>query len=228
MRSCFGIFGAYLGTAALLGAAGLPDSKTVTSVIRRDSRSGRLVRTMVVPKQAEGARKSPSPSEEDIRDLVEETAKLHGVDPLLVHSMIAVESGYNPFAISYKGAEGLMQLIPSTARRFGVQNSFDSRDNISGGVRYLRHLLDLFQDKRLAVAAYNAGEHAVQRYGGVPPYKETQNYVRLVGSKYDAARRVAARPQAAEPVEQAEAAGDTYAPLELRVDERGNWYLRTR
>jgi len=115
------------------------------------------------------------------------------VDPLLVDSVIRVESNYNPLAVSPKGAEGLMQLIPATARRFGVTNSFDVKENIEAGVTYLKYLLDMFGDDRLAVAAYNAGESAVMRYGDVPPYRETMNYVSRVGKAW--ARRASRRPR---------------------------------
>ena len=93
-----------------------------------------------------------------------------------------------------------MQLMPATARRFGVSNTFDPRQNIEGGVRYLKFLQNTFQDDRLAVAAYNAGEKAVTKYGGVPPYAETVSYVAKVGKKYSQAQRAAAKstPQAEE------------------------------
>jgi len=105
-------------------------------------------------------------------------AALHGVDTSLVRAIIQVESDFDHLARSSKGAQGLMQLMPDTARRFGVTNAYDPRQNIFGGVRYLRWLLDMFRgDVSLAAAGYNAGENAVLRYGGVPPYKETRGYV---------------------------------------------------
>ena len=105
-------------------------------------------------------------------------AALHGVEVTLVRAIIQVESDFDYLAISSKGAQGLMQLMPDTARRMGVTNAFDPRQNIFGGVRYLRFLIDMFRgDIALVAAAYNAGENAVTRYGGVPPFKETRNYV---------------------------------------------------
>lgn len=105
-------------------------------------------------------------------------ASMHGVEVSLVRAIIQVESDFDHLAISSKGAQGLMQLMPDTARRMGVTNAFDPRQNIFGGVRYLRLLLDMFRgDIALAAAAYNAGENAVIRYGGIPPYRETRNYV---------------------------------------------------
>jgi hypothetical protein len=108
-------------------------------------------------------------------------ASLHGVSVDLVRAVIQVESDFDHLARSSKGAQGLMQLMPDTARRFGVANAYDPRQNIFGGVRYLRWLLDLFRgDIALAAAGYNAGENAVLRYNGVPPYKETRGYVEKV------------------------------------------------
>ena len=105
-------------------------------------------------------------------------AAQYRLEPALMHAVISAESAYNPWAISSKGAMGLMQLMPGTAERFGVNNPYDPIANMHGGARYLRWLLDRFNDPRLAVAAYNAGEGAVQKYGNqVPPYRETQNYV---------------------------------------------------
>jgi soluble lytic murein transglycosylase-like protein len=122
------------------------------------------------------------PTEADIRryqGIVEAASKNHGVDTALVHAVISAESGYNPNALSRKGASGLMQLMPDTARRYGVQNIFDPSENVHGGVRYLKDLLAMFNgDMRLALAGYNAGENAVIRAGNrIPPYAETQNYV---------------------------------------------------
>ena len=114
--------------------------------------------------------------------LVDEAARRSQVNARLLHAVIAAESGYNPLALSRKGAVGMMQLLPATARRYGVADSRDARQNIDGGARYLADLLRLLHnDTRLALAAYNAGEDAVLRHGGrVPPYAETQAYVARV------------------------------------------------
>lgn len=117
--------------------------------------------------------------------VIERISLRYQVDPKLVTAVIAAESCFKPKIVSPKGAEGLMQLMPFTAKRFGVSNSFDPMQNIMGGVKYLRFLLKYFKnDVRLAVAAYNAGEGAVDRYKGVPPYKETRNYVVKVLKMY--------------------------------------------
>jgi hypothetical protein len=116
--------------------------------------------------------------------LVEQVAGRYQIEPSFVRAVIKAESNYNPRAISPKGALGLMQLMPQTARRFGVANAFSPVQNLEGGVRYLRYLLDLYgkepQQSALSLAAYNAGEGAVGRFGGVPPYWETQQYLRRV------------------------------------------------
>jgi len=122
---------------------------------------------------------------EEMDKLVVQAATAKQIDPKLVHSIIQVESGYDPNAVSRKGAMGLMQLIPDTAKRFGVENPFDPTQNIHGGVSYLRYLLDMFKgDVTLSLAAYNAGENSVLRYGGVPDFRETQDYVRKVNYLY--------------------------------------------
>lgn len=126
---------------------------------------------------------APTP---EISGLVEKSADEHQVDPKLVHAIIQVESGYNSRAVSRKGAEGLMQLIPATAERYGVQNTFNPKQNIEGGVTYLRYLLDLFKGNiPLTLAAYNAGENAVIKKGGIPPYTETVDYVQRVTDLYN-------------------------------------------
>jgi soluble lytic murein transglycosylase-like protein len=122
------------------------------------------------------------PAQADIQKysaIIDTAAKAYGVDASLVHAVISAESGYNPYALSRTGAMGLMQLMPETARRYGVQNMMDPVENIHGGVRYLRDLLTMFKGRLdLAVAAYNAGENAVIRHGHrVPPYSETRTYV---------------------------------------------------
>lgn len=109
---------------------------------------------------------------------ITEAANRYGVPDRLVTAVIRAESGFNPRAVSRKGAQGLMQLMPATASGLGVRNSFDPRENIHGGVRHLRALIDRFPGNLpLAIAAYNAGEKAVLTYGGIPPYPETQDYV---------------------------------------------------
>jgi soluble lytic murein transglycosylase-like protein len=117
-------------------------------------------------------------------DIVVTHARRHALRPELVRAVIQVESGYNPAATSPKGAMGLMQLMPATARELGVRNAYDPEDNIRGGTAYLRRLLDKYDgNEELALAAYNAGAGAVDRYGNVPPYRETRDYVRKVGLK---------------------------------------------
>lgn len=118
---------------------------------------------------------------------IEEAANEVGIDVALVHAVITAESGYNPAALSRTGAQGLMQLMPGTAKRYAVKDAFDPKQNILGGTRYLRDLLDLFDNNiELAVAAYNAGENAVIRHGKkIPPYRETQAYVPKVMRLYN-------------------------------------------
>jgi soluble lytic murein transglycosylase-like protein len=119
-----------------------------------------------------------------------EAARTHGVDPRLVAAVASRESAFNVNARSSVGACGLMQLMPSTARFLGVGDIFDPRENVLGGTRYLRTLLDTFDgDLDLTLAAYNAGPGAVQKYGGVPPYRETQAYVRGVRAAYERSLR---------------------------------------
>jgi len=121
------------------------------------------------------------PNFEKYDPLILKTAEKHSVDYALVKAVIRAESNFNPTAISRVGARGLMQLMPGTAYALRVNDSFHPEDNIEGGVRYLRYLLNLFQgDLHLALAAYNAGERAVFRYRGIPPYQETRTYVRRV------------------------------------------------
>ncbi len=113
--------------------------------------------------------------------LITKSAQKHGMDPALIKAVIKAESNFNHKAVSPKGAQGLMQLMPTTASSLQVDDSFHPEKNIDGGVRYLRYLIRLFNgDLRLALAAYNAGEKAVMRYGGIPPYRETQDYVQRV------------------------------------------------
>jgi len=161
-------------TASVAEGAGAP----AVSVVRADPRTGRLVRAVVRPRPAA---QPAAGTAETLAETVGRIARQNQLSPRLVHSVIQVESNYNPKAVSSKGAQGLMQLIPATARRFGVSDVFDPADNIQGGARYLKYLLGLYKgDEALALAAYNAGEGAVSRYGGVPPFPETQDYVAKV------------------------------------------------
>jgi hypothetical protein len=162
-----------VAAAILQGAGG------TVSVVKTDPRTGRLVRTVV--RRQPAVRMALAVPSAPLIETVERIAEENQLSASLVHSVIQVESNYDANAVSPKGALGLMQLIPSTARRFGVLNVFDPADNIQGGARYLKHLLGLYKgDQALALAAYNAGEGAVSRYGGVPPFPETQGYVAKV------------------------------------------------
>ncbi len=115
-----------------------------------------------------------------LRSLADQVAQETGVDASLFAALISAESGWNPSAVSPKGAIGLTQLMPDTAKSLGVANPFDPIENMKGGARYLRRMLDEFGSVELALAAYNAGPGAVRRHGGIPPYAETQAYVRRI------------------------------------------------
>jgi len=169
---------AWFNRAAALGH---PQAKTMAAIFRpRGKRSsarcpngwGRTARAkLYAPKE--------------IRAMVHAMAPDFNLDPNLVLAVIQVESAYQANAISSANAQGLMQLIPATAERFGVRDAFNPRDNIRGGMSYLRWLLKHFKgDVTKAVAAYNAGEGAVRKYGGIPPYRETRNYVRKIRRLY--------------------------------------------
>ncbi len=122
----------------------------------------------------------------NIDEIVETFAQKYNIDGDFIKAMIKQESGFNPNATSKKGAMGLMQLMPSTAKSLGVNDAYNPWENIEGGVKYIKGLMDRFNnDEKLALAAYNAGPNAVKRYGGIPPYKETQNYVKSIMSTYE-------------------------------------------
>ncbi len=188
------------GTTVVMESASQSNAATSIlrskSVVRADARTGRLIRSVVVapavvtPRVVEsGMAAAPEPVTGNVNEIVEKIAARHEVERALVDSVIRVESNFNPKAVSNKGAQGLMQLIPSTARRFGVSDVFNPAQNIEGGVKYLKHLMQLYDgDLRLALAAYNAGEGAVARWGGIPPYQETRNYVYQVGRRLGQAR----------------------------------------
>jgi len=220
--------GAASGSASAAGTV-----PRVKSVVRVDAQSGRLVRVLV-PMQlhAPQARKPArhTPPDPAIQALVDKTAKDYNVSPALVNSVISVESGFDPQAVSWKGAQGIMQLMPATARRFGVSDAFDVKQNLEGGVRYLRFLQDTFKDDKLAIAAYNAGEGAVTKYSGIPPYPETLDYVRKVGERYEEAKKsgidgkteVAAKPPSTPSPPEEE-----HPRLVTFVDEQGQLHIAT-
>lgn len=194
--------------------------------------TARVISPVAVPPDAPAAVAPPAKLVENrIHQLVEHAANQYNVDPLLVHAVIAVESNYNPYAVSPVGAQGLMQLMPGTARQLGVRNAFDAEENIRAGVRHLRDLQDLYKDDRLALAAYNAGAGAVNRYGWIPPYRETQDYVYKVGKKYgDARRALAANPvQTAAGSSPPEVAPPpAHRPVEVFTDSEGRVHMRTK
>lgn len=161
--------------------------------VREDAAAGRLIRQVryrrsASPKPAAGRRRGADGSVVqgiDFDRLIRSIGSRYGVDPKLIHAVIRQESNYDPFAVSPKGALGLMQLLPSTAERFGVKDVFVPAENIRGGVKYLRYLMDRYPGQAaLVLAAYNAGEGAVDRYGGIPPYRETQAYVARIAKRY--------------------------------------------
>ena len=137
----------------------------------------------VVAAAAETVQQTPSPaagallSSTPYGEIISAMSEAHGVDPLLVRALIQVESNYQTRARSPKGAMGLMQLMPSTARVYRVRNPFDPRTNIEAGIKHLKSLIDRFGRVELGLAAYNAGEGAVTKFNGIPPYRETRNYV---------------------------------------------------
>ncbi|MDR3764865.1 MAG: transglycosylase SLT domain-containing protein [Acidobacteriota bacterium] len=157
------------------------DSKPRLSTVKTKARpAGELAEANPNYAQAAGNR---SVSSSEIDKFIAEAAARHKVDPNLVRAVIKVESNYNPRALSNKGAMGLMQLMPATARMYDVRNPFDAHENVEAGVRHLKGLLQNFNGNvPLTLAAYNAGEGAVQRNGGIPPYTETRNYVHRITS----------------------------------------------
>jgi hypothetical protein len=226
MRFCS--IAAGLGLAVSAAAGGSPAGDVpahLASVVHADPRTGRLVRSIAVsgsPHSRARAESAWALAARSLDSYIRQTAERYQVDPLLVDSLIRAESNYDPLAVSSKGARGLMQLMPGTARRFSVANSFNPAENIDGGVRYLKYLLTLFGNERspeqLALAAYNAGEGAVFKYGGVPPYRETTQYVKKVVHGWQARR-------AAEPEPQPE----TLRPRVVEfVDARGVLHIQTR
>ncbi len=163
-------------------------------IILYQGSDGRLYYTNIPPSrhrssQVAAPARSPQPRAQTARTsilrLISELARQHNIEPRLLRAIIQVESDFNPRAVSHAGAQGLMQLMPMTAKNYQVADVFEPRANIEGGIRYLQYLLRRFPgDMRRVLAAYNAGEHAVRRYNGVPPYPETQRYVERVMALY--------------------------------------------
>jgi len=154
-------------------------------VYRRVNGSGAVHYSNLPPSSVLSASPPRGGRPSDLRTLIRHAAHRHGLDPRLVEAVIAVESNFNPGAVSPRGAMGLMQLMPDTANRYEVDNPFDPLQNIAGGTQYLRDLLERFRgDLRIALAAYNAGEAAVVTYRGMPPYGETRAYVSKVLERY--------------------------------------------
>ena len=167
----------------------------------------------------------PRPTTAEILAHIEEVAARHRVDPRLVAAIVAVESEFNPRAVSRRGAQGLMQLMPATAASLDVEDSFDIQENLDGGVRHLRVLMQRYHnDLPLVLAAYNAGDRAVIAYRGVPPYPQTRRYVVRVLRRYDpeAARAAAARIYGRRPTIVRVAALDV-APPSIRPLVLGPW-----
>lgn len=165
-----------------------------------------------------------------VDSLIAESGARHGVDPVLLYSIMHRESAFKAQAISNKGARGLMQLMPGTAARFGVNNIFDPRQNIEGGARYMRFLLNFFGgDVSLALAGYNAGEGAVLKYGRrIPPYSETQEYVRRITQRYALMRDplAARKAQRATPAQVASIKAGTTNTTPPQIYERNVFSVR--
>jgi soluble lytic murein transglycosylase-like protein len=246
---------AAVATALAFAGDATPMAKRQISIVTKDPRTGKLIRTVRVVDVPAATIASPAktlkpvviapatvataaPGNASIQDIVDEASARHGVDPDLVHSVIKAESNYNPNAVSPVGASGLMQLMPATARQLGVLNAFNPKDNIEGGVKYLRYLQDKFQDPVLALAAYNAGPGSVEKYNKtVPPYRETQDYVVKVAKNYRDAKKskAAAASVASAPAPVAEASKEPEAPKEPETrkvrayqDANGRMYLSTQ
>lgn len=159
----------------------------------RQSRTSKGAGTLVSSRRIQYAVLDPAAYDR----LIRRTAAVHKIDPALIKAVMHVESGFNPHAVSDKGAQGLMQLMPETAQRYGAEDLFDPAQNVRAGALYLKDLQKMFKNNmRLVLAAYNAGENAVLRYNGVPPYDETRDYVRKVmrmHNEYLAAQKAATR-----------------------------------
>ena len=169
---------AYTDESGILNITNVPSTDPRYKLLRKES-NGRTWRNALGALKPGVRRPYHRPA--DLDNIVRQAAQTHKVDAALVHAVIHAESGFNAHAVSPKGASGLMQLMPATARRYGVRDIFDPTQNVGAGVHYLKDLLKMFDNNpRLALAAYNAGENSVLRFGGIPPYPETTHYVSKV------------------------------------------------
>ena len=180
------IFSAFIVVPAQAGIYSFSDANGVIHFTNKPStpRYADMKRVSYMPESS--VRRTRPANTERFSPLIEQAAREHQIDQGLLHAVIKVESGYDPQAVSRKGAVGLMQLMPQTARRYGVKNIYDPAQNIQGGARYLRDLMEKFDnDLVLTLAAYNAGEAAVAQHGNrIPPYRETWSYVPKVLDVY--------------------------------------------
>jgi soluble lytic murein transglycosylase-like protein len=216
-------FSLVLGGIVLISSWSLPANASEKIRAYVDS-NGRIVYTNTMENPSSSTtvkpvvQSVPASVPNPIHALIDSIATNHGVDPALVKAMVRTESNYNRWAVSNKGALGLMQLIPTTGARFGVQDFFDPKQNIEGGVRYMKFLLAKFNgDLDLSLAAYNAGENLVERLGRIPAIPETRNYVRKVRAHYGKREHQAV---AAEPLAPT-AVAKPIQTIFRSVDERG-------
>ncbi len=186
MRYCLFLFLFFFYTLCVADAYQYVDKKGHTHLTSYPMGKGyKLVRKIKTSRKTARHNTKWRRNKAKYNHLVHKYALKYKLDPQLLHAIIQVESAYNPAAISSKGAIGLMQLMPDTAKRYGIKNRLDPKQNIHAGAHYLHDLLKLFNNNlKLAVASYNAGENAVKRYGKIPPYKETQQYVKKVFKLY--------------------------------------------
>jgi hypothetical protein len=177
---------AFVDDQGTMYLSNVPDDGRYEVLVSTDGTTGEAPRGAPLRRTTQQA-PSSSDNRQPFGAIVEQTAGRFGIDAALLHAVISVESGYDPNALSRRGAGGLMQLMPATARRYGVVNVFDPVENLRGGARFLAELLKTFEnDLPLALAAYNAGEAAVLKYGKrIPPYRETTDYVVKVVDSYN-------------------------------------------
>ena len=177
---------------ALFVAGNLSDISIFKAVAPTVSAQAELMSRFVNPSDY------PTSGDAKIDELIYRAGQQHGLDPRLIHAVVLQESRYKPDAVSYAGAEGLMQLMPATAKRFKCDDRRDPQKNIEAGAKYLKWLLKRFDgDVKLALAGYNAGEGAVDKYDGIPPYEQTQTYVKKIVANYGRTRHPVLKPEEA-------------------------------